>query len=260
MKRTSLILLLCVLGFYIIFAQEQTKSIKDVDNTLSKNERRYLERMIDYEIEFFNTIFLHSKYVELNVDIIVFSKYAAYLAYQHEIGKNIHIRSGGFYSHRDNQIVICKDQFEKSFLSACYHELSHFLLSERTMHAPMWLNEGIATYMDNVKISSKDIKHEQEQYLVTRVKTMIELKDINLREFVSWSYKEFSEASFSHDSYGYAIAHCMTHLMMDNKESAFNIIRAVCNERMATVEAFDLHYTGGFDQFEKDFFNRYSSN
>ena len=259
MKRLIVIILLCILhtGLYIC-AQEQMTSITDTDKTLNKNEQKNLERMIEYEIGFFNRIFLDKPYIKLDAEIIVFSNYAAYLAYQHEIGKTVRIRSAGFYSGEKRQIVICKDQFEKSFLNTCYHELSHFFLAERTIYAPIWLNEGIATYMDGVKISSKDIKHEIGRYFVSRVKTGIQLRDINLREFVSWSGREFSEVSFSHDGYGYAIAHCMIYLMMDNEEVAFNIMRAICNDKATTIEAFDLHYAGGFDQFEKDFSNRYS--
>ena len=259
MKRAGIITLLFILhaGTCLSFAQD--RSVIDSINVLSKNERKNLERMIDYEIEFFNRIFPDNPSLRLAADIIVFNKYAEYLEYQYKIGKAIRIRSAGFYSYDPPQIVICKDQFEKTFLNTCYHELSHFFLAERSFFVPIWLNEGIATYMGEIKISSKEIKHEIREYYVSRVKTMIELKDVDLKEFVGWTGIEFAEVSFSHDGYGYAIAHCMIHLMMENKEMAFNIMSAICNDRTPTIEAFDMHYAGGFDQFEKDFLSRYSA-
>ena len=260
MKGIFIVILLCMLYSgegYIIYAQEDGELITDTDNTLKKNERKNLERMVDYEIGFFNKIFSDKQYTKLDADILIFSDYGEYLAYQRKIGKTIYTRSPGFYSPDDYQIVICKDKFEKTFLTTCYHELSHFFLMSRAAHVPVWLNEGIATYMEGVKISSKDIKHVIGKYFVSRVKTMVTLKDINLREFVIWSGREFSQTSFSYDGYGYAIAHCMIHVMMDNEEVAFNVIKAVCNDKIETIKAFDLYYAGGFDQFEKDFFSRY---
>ena len=241
-------------------AQEQTKSIIGISNVISKNKRKNMEQIIEYEVKFFNRIFLNKPHTGVNADVNIFSKYVAYVESQPKIGKITRVSAPGTYSGGTSQVLVCKGNFEKSFIRVCYHELSHSFLAERTLYAPAWLNEGIATYMEEarIKLFSKYITHEIRGYHVSRVKSMITLKTINLKEFVLKCDGESSVQSFPNDSYDIAIAHCMVFLMLENENTAFNIIREICNNKTPTTEAFDMFYVGGFDQFERDFMSRYS--
>jgi hypothetical protein len=120
-------------------------------------------------------------------------------------------------------------------------------------YVPAWLNEGLAVYLQAMTYDKKEVKHVRDNRYVARVLTLIELKDLNLREFVNWNYRKFSAESFSQEGYGYAVGYCMvTFLMQHDEEKAITIFRNLVGYQ-TTEEVFDQHYTGGFGQFEEDF-------
>ena len=244
------------------YAQDVIFPIIDKDNALSKKERRSLERMISYKIGLFNEIFQNESYSNSEIDFIIIKDYATYLTYKSEAGRTVPFASSsfdGFYSSDTKQIVVCRDnKSEALFLRACYSGLSDLPLRERVPHLPIWLDRGLFLYTTLIKVSSRGMKHEMSTFGIKRVKTMIELKDIDLRDFVTWSSQKFHQVSSSHDNYGRSLAHNLVYFLMNkDREAALNIIRSIA-DRITTVEAFDMHYSGGFDQFEKDFLAHYS--
>jgi len=247
--------MMCAVSLY---AQEAPSAVRDHENILSKKEKATLEQVIAYQLAFYNRLFPDKPYNALTVGVLVIKNYAHFIAYQAEIGKTIYMHSPGFYSPLRKEIVVYKDAGGNKFLPICYHELSHHILIERMPRPPSWLNEGLATYLENIIITSKGITAEPKPYYLSRVKTMIALKDLDLRDFITWDPRKFAETSFSHDSYGYALAHCMIHLLMKDEAAAFALIRAIDGGK-TPFEAFDLHYPGGFEQFEKDFLTIYTS-
>jgi hypothetical protein len=116
-----------------------------------------------------------------------------------------------------------------------------------------------AVYFGNFKVSSKAAKHEENTSYANRVKTLIELKDLDLQDFILWSNDKFSKMSFSNEGYGYAIGYCMTLLLLKKDENLLiNILREL-NRKKTSKETFDSCYEGGFDRFEKDFLEHYSN-
>ena len=225
-------------------------SINDEENIMTKKELESLQRAIDFQLEFYNKAFPDSKMERSSVNMNIFSNYLNYLIYQKENGVSS-IRSMGFYSPTKKETVVCKDKNEKDFLKTCYHELSHFFI-RNYMNTPLaWLDEGLATYFGNMKVS-KSMKSERNIYLTARVKTMIELKDIDLKDFISWDYQKFYTVSFSQDSYGYALAYCMISFLMQNETTMIAVINNIYKGK-SSYEALDNSYEGGFAAFEKDF-------
>ena len=232
-------------------------SIKEEGSVLTKKELESLQKAIDFQLEFYNKAFPDSMMEKSSVNLSIYNNYMNYLVYQDEqFGYNRH-RSMGFYSPKNNEAVVCKDKNEKDFLKTCYHELSHFFIRNYMNTPPAWLDEGLATYFGNMKIS-KSAKHELNIYLIARVKTMIELKDIvDLKDFIDWNYEKFYDISFSQDFYGYALAYCIVYFLMQNEETMIAVINHIYKGK-SSYEALENSYNGGFAAFERDFIQKYS--
>ncbi len=257
-KITTFLFIFCLLSAFFNIKAQGDYAIADDENILTKKERESLEKMIDFQLETYNKIFPDIISKKSDVKINVFKNYSAYLAYQEKIGGTVRHRSFGFYSDKTKEVVVCKHKHEEGFLKTCYHELSHFFIRSKMTSPPIWLNEGLATYFGYMKVSPKKITPEKYEYHIARVKTMIELNDIDLKDYVTWSHKKFTDASFTRESYGYAISYCIIYfLFQKDQETAYQIIREI-GEKTGTKEAFDLHYPGEFDQFEKEFIEYYS--
>ena len=245
--------------FLCINAFSQQLAINDSEKVLSNSEKDFIENAVAYEIKFYNQIFPQDTFLLTDVSFNIFKKYEQYLAYQAHVKGSAHYRSLGYYSFTEKEIVVCKEkQPQGQFLKTCSHELSHFLLMQR-MNTPIWLNEGLATYFGNMKFSSKNATHDKNKYMIARIKTMIDLRDIDLPDFVTWDHEKFGKMSFSNDNYGYAISYGIIFFLMNkNEDLTMNIIREI-GKNQSTADAFDTCYTGGFAQFEKDFIVYYSN-
>lgn len=229
-------------------------AIKDDSKVLTAKERGVLEKAIDYQIDFYSNILPDSVVIKkTDVSLNIYTDYASFLLYQKEqMGRTL-IHSKAFYSSKNKEAVVCKDKNEERFLESCYHELSHFFVNTYFKSIPVWANEGLAVYFENVNISNKGIKHRKVNRYRTRVKTMIDTRDIDLKDFVTWTGKKFTEVSFSHDSYGYALGYSMILFLMEKDKDFVVKLLQQLNDKKSSAEAIDSFYEGGFDAFEKDF-------
>jgi uncharacterized protein YjaZ len=254
-KNNFYIVWLCLLLSVKLAAQENLKFI-DNEDLLTKKETACMEKAIQYEADFFNRLF-PDKTVDLSaVKFTVATSFMEFVNVQAQSGA-LHINSSGFFSPKDSTLVVLKDKKSKSnaFLSTCYHELSHAFLYLHVgdKYIPAWFNEGLAEYLEQMTFDKKKIVHSVNTYSVARVKTLVELKDLNLSEFVNWNYQMFSQKSFTQEGYGYAVGYCMVLFLMQQKKEQVITIFSNLIGAYSTVEVFDRHYTGGFAQFEKDF-------
>jgi hypothetical protein len=101
--------------------------------------------------------------------------------------------------------------------------------------------------------NKKKITQQTNLYNVTRLKTLVKLKNLNLAEFVNWNYQRFSTESFSNEGSGCAVGYCMVLFLMQQEDTSFQIFRNLIGGH-STVEILNKCYSGGFAHFEKDFF------
>jgi hypothetical protein len=258
-NKIQFITIICfLLQFSSVWAQNKFQ-LDDLENHFSKKEKIAFERAVEYEMTFYNRIFHEQDINFSEIKFTVVPNFLQFMLYQSQSG-SIHQNSSGFYAPSRQELVVCKDEkFKDSFLKTCFHKISHAFLH---LHAgkesiPAWLNEGLAVYLENMTYSAKKITHQTNKYSLVRVKTLIELKDLNLSEFVNWDYGKFATTSFSQEGYGYATGYCMVlFLMQKDEEKAIAIFNGLLDSKTST-EIFDKYYNGGFAQFEKDFVAEY---
>lgn len=239
----------------------QNFSLDNPDNILSRRNKVAIENAITYKTAFFYRIFNNTvDFSEITFTII--PNHFAYMLYQSQIGISPVRQSAGFFVPSRRELVVCKDKrFRDTFLKTTFHELSHAFLH---LHAdgkyiPAWLDEGLAGYLENMTFSSRRIRHRTNRFMIARVRTLIELQEVNLAEFVNWSYERFARESFSQAGFGYAIAYCMVLFLMQQQNEArtFTIFRNLIGGK-STIDVFNRYYEGGFAQFERDFMAHFS--
>jgi hypothetical protein len=242
---------------YLSFdAIAQNFTLDDPDDLFTKKEKTVFETAVNYEAAFYNRIFTEKNIDFSQIKFTVTSSYLQYMYYLSQAGGAVHQNSAGVYFPAKQELVVCKDKkYKDTFLKTCFHEMSHAFLHLHTgeKSIPAWLNEGLAEYLEQMTFSSKKINQQISAYHLARVKTLIEIKEINLSEFVNWHYDKFSAASFTQEGYGYTIGYCMVLFMMQKDENqAITIIQNLAGST-SSIDVFDKYYEGGFAQFEKDF-------
>ncbi|MDR0414436.1 MAG: DUF1570 domain-containing protein [Prevotellaceae bacterium] len=254
-SKSAFGILLLLLSCAGVLAQEEVR-IQDPGNHLSKKEKRTFERAISYEAAFYNRIFSDKKISFSDVKLTIIHNHIDFVLYLRSLGQAVPKNSPGVYLPSIRELIVCSDKkFKKGFTKITCHELSHAFLHLHSgdKNIPAWLNEGLAVYLQEMMFDRKKVKHRINNHYIARVKTLIELKDLNLSELIAWNYQKFSTESFAMEGYGYATGYCMTlFLMQRDEDSAIAIFRNLVGER-TTVEVFDEFYAGGFGQFEKDF-------
>jgi len=242
---------------FSVLAQE--KQIHDIGEYFSKKEKAIFEHALEYQDAFFNKIFpaVTVDFSEISISVVTDIK--------DDEMKHMQKKSSGYYSSFDRELVILKtEKLKHSFMETTFHELSHALLhlysGSHFDQIHPWLNEGLAVYLARITYRSKKKIHKKNDYLIARVKTLIELHDLDIVGFVSWNHQKFTRESFSQEGYGYAVGYCMTLFLMNKDEkSAYSLFRSLIEDDMSTTEVFDKYYNGGFSQFEKDFIKFFSS-
>ena len=256
MNRSTLILFLLLI--FLCSNIHAQYNISAEDNVLTKKERDKLERVIDYQLDFYRKVFPEDSIQSSTVKLIIFNSYTVYLLYQKEQGITHRLNSFGFYSPKKKEAVVCKDKNKERFMETAYHEVSHFFTNTYFRNIPVWLNEGLAVYFAKLRVTTKKIAPEQYRYYTDKVKTMIKIRDINLNDFFTWRHQRFAKESCTNDSYGYAVAYAVVRFMIEKDKKLFiNFIRQIKSGKSAR-ESFEIVYPKGFEGFEKDFIQYYS--
>lgn len=215
----------------------------------------HLDKMIKYEIDFYRRI---ADFDSITLNVKIFDKSAAYYLYQKEIA-HLYEKTSGFFSPKANQEVVLKKE-GIPYLPILYHEISHYFFNKIIpKKPPHWLNEGLAEYFAHVQISKNAIKHEMTEYERGRIKTMIEISDLNLHTFFTWGPSEFMKKEFTDDSYTYILSHGIVYFLIKKDSEQFKQLVLKIKNGSSSQEVIDAIYKGGFKQFEADFISYYTN-
>lgn len=139
--------------------------------------------------------------------------------------KSGQMKLGGYYMHTQvkNYILLRLDaQFEHPFASV-YHEYTHVQFAGAAEWMPIWLNEGLAEFMQNTEIHDKDVEIGEasvDDILYLRQNRLIPLSVLFKVDATSPYYHEEQKGSVF-----YAESWALTHyLMMTDREKHTNML------------------------------------
>lgn len=256
MKRYVFLLFSLLLFFNFKIGSQNNFNLINNEGLLTAKEELALGKAIQYEADFFSQLFPDKNINICDIKFTVATNFIDFVNVQTKTSGSTHMISG-YFSTKDSSLVVYKDKKASSsrFLSTCYHEMSHAFLSlyAERKYLPPWFNEGLAVYLERMSFDKKRVVQQVDKYKIGRVKTLIELHDINLADFAEWNYQKFSSESFSQESYGYCVGYCMVYFLMQKDEAgALQIFRQLIGSGLSS-KVFERLYPGGFAQFEKDF-------
>jgi hypothetical protein len=90
-------------------------------------------------------------------------------------------------------------------------------------------------------------------YELGRIKTMIELKDLKLKEYISWRTEDFVKEQITNENYSYTLAHAIVYFLLQKDFDQFKAMTSLIKNGEPSFEAINTSYKGGFGQFEADF-------
>ncbi|MDR3705960.1 MAG: DUF1570 domain-containing protein [Paludibacteraceae bacterium] len=249
--RYKIVILFC---FFATTIFSQSYVLKNKGALYPKKDSIQMDRMINYEINFYKRF---SDFDSISINLRIFDDLTLYYLYQKE-AIHIYDKSSGFYSSKINEEVVLRKK-DRPYLPIFYHEISHYFLHKIiTGKIPHWLNEGLAEYFANVQTNKKEIKHEMTDYEIGRIKTMIEIKDIDLKTFFTWGPNEFMKKEFTDDSYTYILSHGIVYFLITKNFEQFKQLVLKIKTGTSSEDAFNATYKGGFKQFETDFLTYYT--
>ncbi len=167
---------------------------------------------------------------------------------------------GGIYIRKYNRAVILgTEQGVDKALELIYHELNHHFIRGifKKRYAPVWLNEGLSEYFENLEIKGKKAKlGNMPSHDKGRIRTLYMLNDFHLEEYLNLTYNEFSNKYHTNGSVYYSIAHVITAVLLENMstEKFARLVKLMDNrdteDNMAQM--INDNYKGGLQDLEKD--------
>ncbi|MDR1679574.1 MAG: DUF1570 domain-containing protein [Prevotellaceae bacterium] len=248
------IILLAVFAFTAISIQPQVYIFENSGQPISTKDRVKIDRVIQYETEFYKQF---GEIDTIQIKLRLFAKKEAYQAYlkSNKIAKTFY-HSGGMYRPKTKELLVLKPE-NANYLKIVYHETSHYLLHLVISKQPRWLSEGLAEYFENINLGKKKITHEIPPATTSFIKSMIDLKEIDLQDFILMKSKDFWKETITNESYPYRISHGIVYFLIEKDSEQFKQIVLKIKNGSASYDTINETYAGGFTQFEKDFIKYY---
>lgn len=257
MKHILLLILLMAYGL-CSFADGRLY-IEYGGNALTEKERMQIDRMMDYQMEFYDMFGLKDS---LRVRLTVFDERSEGMFYLDTIGiskynplKNV---DALYMHHRKEAVILGMDKDRKKMLTVIYHELSHYFTREVAgVSPPVWLTEGLSEYFEHCEVGRKGVEHSMTSYEKGRIRTMYMLGEVNLRKFVDSDRTLFMKKQRTDEQYAYILAHALVTFLIENVSrqvfADFIGLLRDKTDRSKVSEKISRVYSGGLDAFENDF-------
>ncbi|MBN2787630.1 MAG: DUF1570 domain-containing protein [Paludibacteraceae bacterium] len=236
---------------FLLIGSLQATYFKSTGDKISTKDSVKLMSMIEYQIQFYNKL---DTIDSVNFNIKVFDSQSAYdeERTKHKLSKRH--ATLGFYSSKDTTCYINRAKKPKTYLSIVFHEANHyFVINILKRKPPIWFNEGLSEYFEHSSQKKTGWKFYMSDYELGRIKTMIQLKDLNLKEYISWTRADFIKEQVTNENYSYTLAHAIVYFLLQKDIDQFKAMTLLIKNGDASFNAIDTTYKGGFDQFEKDF-------
>ncbi len=238
--------------------QAQVYIFENVGQPISEKDSLKIDRIVQHEIDFYKQIF---KYDTISVKLRIFENKTLYWVYlkQNDI-KVPHNDFTGKYSIKLKECIVFRDETKDDdvFLQSVAFLVNAHLVRNQWKKPPQWLVIGLGQYNKGIAIGKKAIKHEMSSYELNRIKSMIAMKEIPLKDFFTLSNDELIKKQITDEQSSYTVAHGIVYFLVEKDFEQFKQIVLKIKDKTSSYEAIDSTYNGGFAQFETDFMNYFS--
>jgi hypothetical protein len=229
-------------------ATSQTIVFENLGIHLSLKDSLKIDRMIRLQADFYKQLgFVDSIHIKLRL----FPNREEYLLYLTKDGSDDALSlSGGLYQGRTKELLVPKTL---TYLPVVYHEMSHYFFCIVIRKSPGWLNEGLAKYFEYSKIAKNNVTYKLNVPDARFIKSMLALKEINLKDILSIEGKEVAKKSLTNEGFIHKVGYGIVYLLLQKQPDSFVEMMLKIKNGLSSYDAIQETYSGGFDRFEKDF-------
>lgn len=185
---------------------------------------------------------------QINLKVILFKNVAEFEA--HRNSQQANAQWGAYYSSASNSIYLPRYASNEQTMAIARHEMTHAMIAGMLGPIPIWMNEGLAEYMESF---SWKLNVAVAQPAVNRYG---ELKNANMAQLAQASYKDFYGAD---QNMNYLQAAASIYFLLDHQsgrqwlQSSFQFYaQNPCHQQGAT-QLFANTYPGGLEGASRNF-------
>jgi len=220
--------------------------------------KRFNQTLIK-EVEFYGPLGLADT---VSVNLVVFKDRDKANAYLSQYDPMIYGRrySGMFIHDTRTAVILVSNDLNKS-LGTVFHEISHFLYHSvlsgskyPSSYSSYCLNEGIAEYFSYMRVKNDGKTVQQDDsYALNSVKSLIEIDEFNLDEYLSMGQSRFNDKSSSDTNISYHVSYVIV-LTLFNKlgDDGMRNLLSMIKNGYSFSSAVDTLYPGGKQSLDQD--------
>lgn len=209
--------------------------------------------------EVLSTMLSKDKLRQVELNIRIFESRNDYQHYARSVSGERIANAGGFYSPRTNEAVTFKQSSDEETLAVSRHEAVHVIVNGLMGRTPTWLNEGLAEYFEQIKVSGQFSQVEVNQAWLRLAREAINNGyPQSLTDYLNVEGNDWYENS---QHVHYALAWSLTYFLMssDNgRQIISTFMQTLADNYCMSVNSSALlshSYPGGINQLENDFFS-----
>lgn len=184
--------------------------------------------------------------------VVIYGSHQAFRQYQQQVAPILHLASG-FYSSNNNQITTYNLGDHRQLLSLLTHEAVHAILQSAQLQIPIWLHEGLASYLENLELHglSADVPASRHALHLLLRKPLNEAQHRILLSAEQPQWLVLNGA----DNYAYSVSGSTVFFLMDSSQGRELLRYLLTGHSTAhsNLGLFDQHWPGGFSQFHQQF-------
>jgi len=242
--RKDLILLILISITFLLNAQ--SVDIEEVGCKLNTEQLNEINTVIKFELDFYKSIF---EIDNVLVDIVIFGDFEEFKKYQSKVSTTSK-SNNGFYSSSLQKIIIHKNE---KFHKTINHEISHLILRSVVNPVPKWINEGLAELFEYFYVSNGSVVEGIQSNKIKRVNNWITNGQLDIKEFLQLSNKEWSEKNVKPLYHSSSTSYCLVYFLYNEHPHILKKILNELKDGKDTLVAINSIYPSGFTRFNADF-------
>lgn len=224
----------------------QYTNIEPIHCKISASEKELIEKMAEYQINFYKRIF---EFTPATINIKLIGNRKEYLALAPD--KSLYFKTAGFYAPVSKNALV--DQSRSTYLKTIYHEMQHALMDQVLGRSPAWLNEGMSELFEYFEVNKNEVKPNIEGYKFYKMRQYIADNSLDLKEFLNLSHRQWLERNGSGEGYSYTVSYSFVcFLFMKYPNSVEKILKKL-EQGNSSIEAIEYATKKKFSQIESEF-------
>ena len=208
-------------------------------------EIKQIENMIEFQSNYYEALF---KVKIKPVKIKLFGDFKTYKNLQKYLTSLD--SDTGFYSGKMRTIYVYKSD---NFLRTIYHEINHAIVRQIITSIPSWINEGMAEFFEYFSVKNTGVSIKIQHNRLNKVRAWIKNDEIKLKEFLSFSNKEWKKKNYDVKSYSYTVSYSLVYYLFVRYPGAIGKILKHLKKGETSIKAIEIATKQKLEFLEKDF-------